>query len=328
MKMKQINRIAWVDNCKGLATILVVLCHCQTDHYLDFGLNQLFSDWFSYFHVSLFFLVAGYVLAMKPNKDSFVMFLAKKIKRLLVPFWCFSLAYWLEQALFKAVSGREWVSYLLSNLINLVNGQGGGVLWFLSCLFIAEVIFFFMCKIKKKWIMAIFALGTTLIGFYCVPLYAVLRRSLIAVGFLTAGYFFRLYEPQKLVARVISLIVGVMANVIGMLFNGGVGLAGLVWGKNEIVYFVLSCFSSIAIMEIFMLIKKPVPILSYFGRESMTIYCIHMPIIELLWMINNQFLSWTWLEGAIMAAVTLVICVPVVIILNKWFPWMIGTKKR
>ena len=77
--MNHINgRLQWLDIAKGLAIILMVVGHTS--------LPDLLSRFIWSFHMPLFFIASGYTTNWGYLSD----FITNKLKRLLLPFLCYS----------------------------------------------------------------------------------------------------------------------------------------------------------------------------------------------------------------------------------------------
>lgn len=179
------NRIAWIDDLKGLGIFLIVLGHVvATVQIMSSGIvaNALGMtfDYIYSFHVPFFFLLAGLTFS---TRKVFLDFTRGRFCRLMVPYFVwgmFSAALFvlmgsmtvqnMESAAFsrKALSG-EWYTPFLSILHGggWPGGKGfrfNGVLWFLPVLFSAELIYYPIAKrISKTWHFAVIASVVTVV---------------------------------------------------------------------------------------------------------------------------------------------------------------------
>ncbi len=154
------GRIAWIDIAKAIAIFFIVL-----GHQLPAGslCGYLYS-----FHVPLFFFLSG--STFNADKDPKIFF-GEKAKRILVPYFAFSLisiaVYSVTNLLFNK-SGLSFGQCLLGMLIGTRSTglmQWNNPLWFLPCLFAlliaAYVIkrFVFLGKDKIKYTVILLALS-------------------------------------------------------------------------------------------------------------------------------------------------------------------------
>ena len=160
------KRVAWTDTLKGFGIFLVFLGHTtlinkKVDHYI-------FS-----FHMPLFFFISG-IFYKVADSASFRKFFLKEINVRMVPYVSFGLltyCIWLIPFLLRkygVYQGPTAIpdSLFYKPLVGMLYGNGingwmahNGILWFLACLFITEIIFFVMnwtIKTKSMMLIALF----------------------------------------------------------------------------------------------------------------------------------------------------------------------------
>lgn len=149
------QRYEYIDIAKGLGILIVVWAHIMLTgwtHQMSYA-----------FHMPFFFLVSG-MLFQKEKYSSFGNFVARRARRLLIPYFIYSVATWVFWAAFRYVRHDEVDSYLMPLLQTFI-AQGSGaymvhnsVLWFVPCLFLLEILYFFFCKLGRWWcLLACFA---------------------------------------------------------------------------------------------------------------------------------------------------------------------------
>ena len=86
MEKQAVNRIEYLDISKGIGIILVVLGHIVYT-------NPYVMIWISSFHMPLFFIIAGIMLAIKDfDRMDVHTNIRKKARSLVIPYLWFSLA--------------------------------------------------------------------------------------------------------------------------------------------------------------------------------------------------------------------------------------------
>lgn len=134
--MTKDNRIEWIDICKGIGIILVVIGHT--------GIGQISPAIYDYiysFHMPLFYFLSG--LTFKNDKyNSLATFLKRRFWTLILPFLILNLIVYIYISLSKV---HYIPSQSFSNLIT-----GCLALYFLRVLLITEVWHFIIWKINKK----------------------------------------------------------------------------------------------------------------------------------------------------------------------------------
>lgn len=180
---KDKGRFRWIDNAKGIGIILIIVGHMN--------INDFVCAWIYSFHVPLFFFLSGTVFS---PKSSFKEFLYRKIRGLIIPYFIlgspyFVLYFWTQ------ITQYDLLSSIINTVIIFSVQIRYGTIWFLTCLFLLNIIFyFFIAKIKSKT-------GTFLLSFLLCVLgyiyYKVGGRALpwnldvcmMATPFFAAGYY-------------------------------------------------------------------------------------------------------------------------------------------
>lgn len=116
------SRICWIDVAKGITIILMVLGHSS--------LPSIISRFIWAFHMPLFFLASGGVTNC--DKYTFLDFLCRRIKTLVLPFGIYSIIL----CVILAIDARSCDIFFDV----LKNGWGGYALWFIPVLFVASII--------------------------------------------------------------------------------------------------------------------------------------------------------------------------------------------
>lgn len=126
------NRRDDLDFAKGIGIILMVLGHSFSG-----GHGDALKVWFYSFHMPLFFLVSGMIAYLKEERHSIVYTVKHRARGLLLTFffWCSLIAIYL------CVMGRKTLAYFLDLVCDIATFQGLSALWFLPCLYLAEILF-------------------------------------------------------------------------------------------------------------------------------------------------------------------------------------------
>lgn len=189
----------------AVGMIMVVCGHCWGG-----GVSFLVSDWFPYegLHLALFVFCSGYFYKQS-SEDNVKEYIVKKIKRLIVPFYLYTLVYGVFVQLLKLCGFTIGGAFTFENLIvaPITNGQQfiynlGG--WFIVPLFMVEIgnvlIRKLCCLVKKdisEWFFFLVNIvlgiaGNTLAyrGFYS-GWWLVLVRMLYFVPFYGLGILYK-----------------------------------------------------------------------------------------------------------------------------------------
>lgn len=140
-----------VNIIRGIAVILVVIGHSFPDLHDGMGrIPAIIILQFCYsFHMAIFFAISGF-LFVKPNSwNSFHEFIKKKIFRLLVPYFLFSII----SIILKVVMNRYADNpFYVKDIWKIFIGESANTsLWFLWTLFVIYVIEFVFWRIFKSY---------------------------------------------------------------------------------------------------------------------------------------------------------------------------------
>ena len=128
------QRIQWVDTAKFLGIFAIYL-----GHFAEASGNAL--DFVFSYHIPLFFFLSG-CMSTYDRTPSFLPFARKKVRTILVPSFFFSLLSLVTAILQYRLPSRNILRYLKIMLEGNIRNQFlAGSLWFLTCLFVMELLF-------------------------------------------------------------------------------------------------------------------------------------------------------------------------------------------
>lgn len=342
------NRNRTLDVLKGIGIFLVVLGHAT---FVD---DRIITYVFS-FHMPLFFIVSGMLMRIKSEGDSTISsFIQKKLKTIVIPYLSFSICYTIIDFLsvyFQQISYAD----LKVNAICTLSFAGSGPLWFLPTLILSEIMLFLLIRKFNPWQTLVLSFVIAAIGFsgcsYFIPYYElhksslvdmyfmnfiiVLLRSMICLTFLAPGYV--AYEYLKKLGQgfsLLQLIIGValLAVVFPLsLQNVNLDLHNLIYGK---IYILLPC-AYLGTLGLYLLCNTlpKLRLLEFWGKNSLVIMVTHLNfyflyIGNLVAIAINPYItrakSYVFLFNILL--ITMMLCSLVVIIINKFLPWMVGKK--
>lgn len=139
------KRIPWIDVAKGIAMLLVFYGHVGGGGDNPWFPNLEGSIWVVYrFHMPLFLILSG--LTFNPDKP-FKPFLISRFKRLVIPYYFFSL-YALAKIVVMVASPSVYAGFHsdtmggpIAELIKIILGQASG-LWFFLALFWGDLVLY------------------------------------------------------------------------------------------------------------------------------------------------------------------------------------------
>lgn len=316
------TRIDFIDLAKGVCIILVVMGHCGT---------PIGFPGFEIVRMPLYFILSG--LFFKDYGGGYNFFI-RKSNKILFPFIFF---YLLGYAVFYSIKifAPELLVTGARGILDVFTNRQffNGPIWFLLCLFWCNIIF---CQItlhikKELWQIAlVVVLGFT--GYFLghkeifIPMF--LDVALTALPFFAFGFYLKkskILYPNKfdkyniLFALFFWIIAFTLTRTthfrLSLHYNGLEG-----WST-----YLISITSVLAILFLCKAIKR-VPFVTYCGRYSIVLLCVHhmiyRPLMVLLPKTGIELLSDRW-SIAIITLLLSVLCIPVC---KKFIPWFVAQK--
>lgn len=343
------KRLGYLDMAKGIGIILVVAGHSGL-------VSENLLTWLASFHMPLFFMISGMLFFHKKEEDkAYGESIRKKARGILLPYFYFSIIYMMINVLyiFRHPELFTW-DIIVNNLLETTSLYGISVLWFLPALFIGEAVFLFLRKNTMHWVTILVSLMlgamavilknvynasfpaeagvlVTWIGY----LLQALMRVGVAVLFLAVGYYTHALMQKREVSRLASAIAAVVLFVIHgclALFNGRVDLHFMVF-NNPVVYFVTAFVGTMAVI----FCCKALPEwkgLTFLGENSLIVMATHLDCQVMICAIRvGMFVSGLsprakdYIYVAVTALALLVAEVILIIVINRFFPFLIGKKR-
>ncbi len=247
-------RIKWLDNLRAIGIFFVVLGHTP-------GVPEPFEKIIFSFHMPLFFWLSGLMCKENIRQTPFGDFIRNKAYKLLVPYLFFSILSYLSWFfLFRHFGSQAKLSLSpITPLIGIFYGNGihnflahNTVLWFFLCLFITEIFFFFIIKLKSRASILGALILLSVLGYIDVwlnpPIPGRFRLpwnidiALTAVVFYGAGYLLSPYLLKKKSGFVFNSAMA-LCYITFSLVNKKVAMVAGVYGNY--LYFYFAAFSGI-----------------------------------------------------------------------------------
>lgn len=296
---KQASRITWIDMAKGYGTILVIYAHL--------GVGELWT-WIYSFHLPLFFFLSGYVFSTKNN---FIKFICKKIKSIVVPYFCLGIPMVLFQLLMYYRDGIFSIDVAISLFERLIQQKRFWTLWFMACLFFLNLFFYFLAKVcRREWMITVVSVILPIVGLAYyenggLPFYWNVDTCLMALPFFTLGYLYKLHAKDidfildQIRFNIPVFLFFAIVNVIAWrksLDETGLGLEMFESNYGNPVYTYIAAFAGIFCVVIVSKWWAILPI-RYVGENSMLYYAWHQTI--LIPVMNKVFavLGWNVLQS-------------------------------
>ncbi|MCQ2265088.1 MAG: acyltransferase family protein [Bacteroidales bacterium] len=311
------KRVGYLDLLKCLGMFIVVSGHIHTNY-----------GWFSLpihsYVIPLYFLLSG--LTFKRNKfPTFSSFLKHRAKTLLMPYFMLSFVTWLLWASYNLFLHAD-VNFLMPLLQTFIaQGYGGYLvhnvpLWFVTCLFVIESMYYFIDKLPEKINVLICAI-CAIVGIFLIigPWSSIttklpwsIESAFAAIIFYCVGNVltkhYSLYEIQNVVVRKKWMAIGVILVLTSILvicahWNGHVSLGSDILGRSPLLFYI-NAFMGIVTIGLFAIlvssIKTECKIFNkimgfhyWFGRNSFYIMATHVPIKGIIMVFVAKMLNVT-----------------------------------
>lgn len=220
--------------------------------------------------------------------------------------------------------------------------------WFLACLFLSFIPFYFLKKIKDKykaifisfllsWLSILYAkyikIDILKLGTNALPWH--IQSVFITSFFMILGYFYKTDFERKIIVTnkkmcffTITYILLVYLNY----YNNKSVLGINNYGNNSLFWYIVTFLGLIIIIEFCKNIKTN-KIISFLGANTLIIYCLHGKVLSVAEkcfeiVVGKELISNNWFINCcgmmICIVFTIIILIIPIIIINKWFPFVIG----
>ncbi len=304
------NRIEWIDICKGLGMILVVLGHTGLSN-----ISQVAYDWIYSFHMPLFYLLSG--LCFNNNKyKKFNLYIKRRLKTLVFPFFILNTIIFI------------WGYYtpipnLSINKTDLLTGVSA--LYFVRILFISELWNFILRKlIPDKLLFFLTVIAISIIGHNLIQDNEHMIKFLLP-DIATIYYAIGNVLSEKLKSyKTTRTIYNSLTIIFSLLFS----LQFLHSGIDEIILAASGITTLIAISLIFSHLKTTItnPFI-YIGQNTLIILALHPFIYNNLKLITQNFITSNFLDSLIRIITTWILLFFSIWLFNKYIPWAVGKTK-
>lgn len=336
------SRVQWVDYAKAFGIFLVVLGHA--------GFPESIRSVIYVFHIPLFFFLSG--IFFKADKyTNYNVFLKKRFKQLVVPYLFFNTVTYL----FWVVIGRHFGKDALLTfnplhpLLGIFYGtptnhflEHNAPMWFLACLFITENLYFLIFRRIKDRFKIIGLIFFAVVGFFDYRFNHFFRFpwglnvSLVAIVFYGLGSIFS-YKLQSEESKgksklyAIALICSILVLVVAY-FNGKIEVSMHEYG-NYLLFWIGSLAGIGFVISVMKLLQRyclKLSFIEFIGKNTLIILGFHLIagtfIKAIAVYVFNQEISIfdNQLVELLYSILSITLLVPVIFILNKYFPVLIG----
>ena len=343
MKMK--SRIAYIDIAKGIGMLAVIWGHILTS-YSSPSVTLVYA-----FDIPLFFVLSG-MMYNGGKFESLKMLMISRVRSLIIPYIVYSVATWALWAAMQMLMHSN--QNLLRPLLQTIMAQGSGgfmihnvPLWFVTCLFVVEILYYFVSKTNDVLNISIcillavcgYSMLHTSLAFDFTKLPWNIESAMSAILFYCMGNlyvkhfklssihaFVNTHRFTSLLGCAIALIVFVM----GALINGHITLGSNELGKCILLLYVNGLLGSAIVLVLSALVdscqvwKDLVNKLKWIGMHSFDFMAVHVPIkgvfaiaLASVFHSSPEIISNTAWQAAIVYALTLAMSTIVVFLISR-----------
>ncbi|WP_375749564.1 acyltransferase family protein [Vibrio sp. HN007] len=320
------ERIMWLDIARGIAFLMIIYRH------LDF-MNETLMAYFSPMFLTIFFFVSGYLFN---TKYSFLEVVEQRFRTVLIPFFIYGIAnIILSQIL--TFGDKPPLDEAFYNFFAQIRGEDDG-LWFLACLFVATIPFYFMVKYTKGAGLLSLSIALLLVNYFAdldpVPWH--IEFIAPSVFYMSLGYLYKQNET-----KLGSLDTGKSIIFMAILY---IPLVTIHYANfSELIhietthYIVDGIVITLLGIHLCIAISKNTSVLSstlaYIGSNSLLYFCLHGKVLSLLQKVAYSLFDAAGIEitqgisfvlGLVIVLLTAMLLYIPVSIINKYFYWTIG----
>lgn len=325
-----------IDILKGIGILFVIIAHMG-------DCPLLLKAWIYSFHMPLFFFISGYLYNNKYENMNLKEFIKIKSEKLLYPYITISIFY-----IFYNFTIEKNINILLKRIISAIYSAKifdinyVGAIWFITCLFSVEIIFFIIKKYKIVYINRIILIIALIGGIY--PKLSNFRLpfglDIAFVGILFYYIGYKLKSSNNIFEKIIKYrSILLLNNILLMLINYKVLKNTLFNGRVDMLYMnygILIIFYIDAISGIlyFYSISRNIKsnILVFIGKNSLMFMAFHLIIIPYAIILANKLMQLIGYNNIVVnnilyLIITLVLNSILIVVVKKYFPQFIGLRK-
>lgn len=290
------DRFDYIDIAKAVGMLTIMWGHIAIGKSVTFVYS---------FHIPLFFFLSGMVFIKDKYKD-FGSFVMRRVQTLIIPYIIYSFITWAVWAAFSYATHARVESYWMPLLQTFIAQGSEGYLvhnvplWFVSCLFVIELAYYWIAKLPDVWNLIVcillavtsYVLVNSCSFFDFTTLPWSIEVAMAAIVFYASGNVFvkhighQKFESVVNKKRWLSILIMVLLFVIvwyGALYNKSVSM-GHINLRNPFLFYLIAFDGIIAFLIMSSLIAhshintKYLRGLKWFGQNSFIAMAFHNPI--------------------------------------------------
>jgi acyltransferase len=327
------NRIKWIDTCKGIGIILVIIGHTPID---PIARSIIYA-----FHMPLFFFISGYFFSADKHKNV-KNYTISKFKTLLIPYISFSIiAFLFLRFLFdQPIAKRVFLEEMIISKRNNISFDDP--IWFLTSLFTIEIIYYLLAKYIKN--SKALLLIIILIAFMSTVVFKVFSGGNILPWSLDQSLYYLIYFGFGHFIKKINFFEKNSKNTFIVSINSLLFITLVfsqrlyyeIWSFFRLPASLFSFIDAImwAILGISLVVflakfLSSIHVLNFLGRNSLILMSLHIPLGFNFYhslvrgRLNIEIINLN-LFGIAVTLFTILILIPICLLITKYFPFILG----
>lgn len=313
------KRLKWIDMIKGISMILIIFSHS--------GATEFFQRLYTPIFLTVLFFTSGYTFNKNNNFKTFIL---NKIRSLVIPLFILG---GINAVLASLLNGDNLIFRLKGLLFEVNNGNDD--MWFIACLFSCEVIFYFvikLCKENRKLILSnviiISAIGMIWIEIIEIRLIWQLELAMVLILYLGMGYLYKGIEEKykKYVSNKMLIMLFLVYLLSVLVFNNKANIHNENLGNEA--FFLISSIIGIAFVVVLCKIIKPIKHIIFIGKNTLVYYAFQSKVIKITYLLIDALNVNKKISPFIVTLLVSLILVLPSIIINEYFPFLIGRKYK
>lgn len=350
------KRVYYLDMARGIGVILMVLGHVP-------DLSVPTRRFVTSFHMPLFFVLSGMVICLTGECDREMRTIRRrKARSIMLPYAVFSALSLIVEALCTGFLKNGTWEVFREHLFGTLCLAGESVFWFLPALFFGELLFIALRRkttgalcgvltavlavlayLAHVWENRLFAVyGTAVWGQYLHLFLNAFIRVFFAAAFVAIGYAGYRLIGKLSEKKLVNMLVGsaLLALTVWVSSINGITDMNYMVYENIFLYLITSVAGSFGVILLCRAAEGmqqtiPARICRYYGRNSLIVMMTHATLYimyiaaRFTYGVNNHIfpLNQILLCGG-MTCMVLLIEIPVIEVLNRYFPFLLGKKRK
>ena len=250
------QREEWIDYLRGIGIILMFVGHTSVWNPI--------VKWIYGFHMPLFFMLSGFLFnKQKWSEVGYKKFAITRFKNYIIPYfiWCVICFIINLPMLYISYRNNNFPLAVIQNLGWIatsvrVDGvflpQNCTPLWFLTCLFLSQLVFYWLVRCKPIWqcvLSSAFIAINYVMNYYKAPILPWhFEVSLIGSTFMLIGYYIK---EKRLIDKIKNIIVPISMILVSsaiIMLNGSKDIYYRRYGYHLLVFMVGSVMMGYSFM--------------------------------------------------------------------------------